>query len=155
MKIIRMGLWCVALMIGIVSNCLAIPTTIPPASLAPTLNGLKISYFMKQNIIKVTTYVINNEAFPVICEMQYESGADKKHSVEQQIPPKKATSFSFDYAKESGSIILQLVCVKPDAESTTVAPSLDTVPAPVNETPEKQSTTPHSTVEEVEIPSPH
>lgn len=147
---------CYLALLGMAANCLAMPDTIPPVSVVPTLNGLNIAYLLKQDPIKVNIYVINHEKFPVICDTEYESGPDKKRSLERQVLPEKAISFGYDYAKKTGSIILQLVCVKPDADSTeTTTPQPDTQPSAIPSIEKPASKESSNTYIEVEIPLPH
>jgi len=88
---------------------------IPPYSISPDINNLNISYFARQDKVKITLYVINHEKFPVICDTRYESGPDKQHKLEQHIAPDKAVSFSYDYSNKQGGdphrILLELQCV--------------------------------------------
>jgi hypothetical protein len=156
-KAIRARLYCCAVAI-MASNCLAMPDTIPPAYVVPTLNGLNIAYLMKQDQIKVNIYVINHEKFPVICDTEYESGPDKKRSLEREVMPGKPVAFGYDYAKKTGHIILQLVCIKSNPDSTDITtPPSDTPPSTtssVAKPPAKESKKPDPVIE-VEILSPH
>jgi hypothetical protein len=101
--------------------------TIPASSISPDLSGLNISYFAKQDKIKITLYVINHEKNAVTCDTQYESGPDIKRGLEQTIQPEKAVAFSYDYSKDPHHVILQLKCILPGSDKPVEAPQVPAV----------------------------
>jgi hypothetical protein len=113
----------------IATNTFALGTvdTIPAYSISPDLSGLNISYFAKQDKIKITLYAINHEKIAVTCDTRYESGPDTKHGLEQTIQPEKAVAFSYDYSKDPHSITLQLKCILPGREKPAEAPQVPAV----------------------------
>jgi len=87
---------------------------IPSYSIDPSLNGLNIAYFVKQDKVKATLYLVNHEKYAVICDAEYTSGPEKKRAHDQTIPTEKAVSFAFDYGRRASEIHLAIVCIKPD-----------------------------------------
>jgi len=106
---------------GLANPCLAMPDVIPPASIEPSLNGLNIAYLFKQDKVKIIVYVVSHEKNPVICDTEYQGGPDKQHNAEQTVMPGKAVSFGYTYARKTGSIIIQLLCVRTNVDTATTS----------------------------------
>lgn len=107
------------------AKCLAMPEPPPPHSLSPVLNGLNIATYIKKDRVKIMLYVINHEAFPVLCDAQFSSGQDKQEATEINIPADKADVFRFTYGRLGDSILLNLICIDPSKNLPPETPSND------------------------------
>lgn len=104
----------------------ALPEVAPPHSLLPDLNGLNISTMVKKDRVKITLYVVNHEAFPVVCDAQYISGPEKQDVGEITLPAGKADAFKFGYGRHGDDVLLSLICIDPNKKSSTENPIDDT-----------------------------
>jgi len=100
----------------------AMPEAPPPHSLSPTLNGLNISSMVKKDRVKIMLYVVNHEAFPVVCDAQYSSGPEKQDAADITFPPGKADVFRFNYGRNGDKVLLELICVNPAKNTSTENP---------------------------------
>lgn len=104
--------------IMLAGNCSALVLdAMPSYSISPSLNGLNISYFAKQDQVKINLYLVNHERFPVLCDAEYSGGPDKVDTPEQTVATDRAVEFRFPYPKAADNVVIQLICKKPDNTS--------------------------------------
>lgn len=123
-------LWCLPLIVLLPSQAQAILDAAPPHSLSPILNGLNLNTMVKKDRIKIALYVINFEAFPVVCDAEYRSGPDIQNAGEITVAPNKIGEFRFNYGRSGDNVLLELMCIDPAKPASTPPDPTETTPRP-------------------------